>query len=91
LPAEKESISLTAHLISSHHGYARPWAPIALDPVPPDITLHNGIVISQMERLAWTPAHHIASGIGDRFWLLTRRFGWWGLPMVEAVVRLTDW
>jgi CRISPR-associated endonuclease/helicase Cas3 len=91
LPVDEASAALTAHLISSHHGYARPWAPIAPDPAPPIISLNEGFVISQRERLAWTPVHHIASGIGDRFWLLTRRFGWWGLPMLEAVVRLTDW
>lgn len=91
LSTDERSAALTAHLITSHHGSARPWAPIARDLQPHAITLLDGSTISETERLTWVPSHHLASGIGDRFWHLTRRFGWWGLPMLEAVVRLTDW
>jgi CRISPR-associated endonuclease/helicase Cas3 len=93
---------LALHLIAAHHGHARPFAPVVLDPEPPDIELHmpvaldNGtppvdapLTVSPNERRQ-TPPHRLDSGIAERFWLLTRRFGWWGLAYLEAVLRLAD-
>ena len=69
----KEQDDLLLHLIASHHGHARPFAPVFVDD-------------------AWSdpPPHHLASGVADRFWLLTRRHGWWGLAYLEAILRLAD-
>lgn len=80
--------SLVLHLIAAHHGYARPFAPIVPDPEPPDVSV-DGVTLSTHDRLKM-PSHRIDSGIADRFWTLTRCYGWWGLAYLEAILRLAD-
>jgi CRISPR-associated endonuclease/helicase Cas3 len=85
--------TLLLHLIASHHGHARPFAPVCDDPVPPTInSTHAGTIVAltTAER-AEIPAHRLDSGIADRFWQMTRRFGWWGIAYREAILRLADW
>jgi CRISPR-associated endonuclease/helicase Cas3 len=75
---------LLLHLIGSHHGRCRPLAPIIDDGRPADVTYGVWDVGSD---------HGLAragSGICERFWLLTRRYGWYGLCFLEALVRLAD-
>jgi CRISPR-associated endonuclease/helicase Cas3 len=81
-------IDFILQLIASHHGHARPFAPIAVDEECPEVTV-NGITITNDQRKA-CPPHRIDSGIAERFWALTRRYGWWGLAYLEAVLRLAD-
>lgn len=91
LDSELEDLFL--HLVASHHGHARPLAPVCIDPQAPSISGRLGNVnfeISAEDRQGWI-AHRIDSGLADRFWRLTRRYGWWGLAYVEAIVRLGDW
>jgi CRISPR-associated endonuclease/helicase Cas3 len=91
---DEKTKDLILHLIAGHHGYARPFAPVATDENPPDISLKPfGIdtVFTAADRRDLPPAHRLNSGVADRFWRLTRRFGWWGLAYLEAVFRLSDW
>lgn len=92
--AEKAGIAedLTLHLIAAHHGYARPFAPVVFDDNPPEVSIvwdRTKIALSKDERIA-LPSYRLDSGIAERFWRLTRRFGWWNLAYLETVVRLAD-
>jgi CRISPR-associated endonuclease/helicase Cas3 len=92
-PDEQTLADLFLHLIASHHGHARPLAPVTDDPEPPPVLGRLGaqpISLSGRDRRRWI-AHRVDSGLADRFWQLTRRYGWWGLAYLEAIVRLGDW
>jgi CRISPR-associated endonuclease/helicase Cas3 len=87
-------MDLVLHLIASHHGHARPFAPLSIDPEPPSVCGQLGeyvIKLSTEKRTELIPAHRLDSGIPERFWRLTRRYGWWGLAYLEAILRLGDW
>jgi CRISPR-associated endonuclease/helicase Cas3 len=88
LPVESHERALTLHLIAAHHGQARPFAPCVIDEDPPEVW-HEGIVLTKVDRTD-RPPHRLDSGIADRFWTLTRRYGWWGLAYLEALLRLAD-
>jgi CRISPR-associated endonuclease/helicase Cas3 len=84
---------LFLHLIASHHGHARPLAPVIDDPESPSVEGNLGaqaLSLSAEDRRRWI-AHRVDSGLADRFWGLTRRYGWWGLAYLEAILRLGDW
>ncbi len=96
---------LVLHLIASHHGHARPFAPVVEDKTPPPLpaielkgvcpTADASVrlaAIDARQRAEWEqrPAHRLDSGVCDRFWTLTRRYGWWGLAYLEAILRLAD-
>lgn len=92
LPKDENLRALTLHLIAAHHGYARPFAPVVENDTPPDVSLlmqGQQVLVTGAERLV-NPAHALDSGIAERFWQLTRRHGWWGLALLETVLRLAD-
>lgn len=95
----EEERDLILHLIASHHGCARPFAPICEEkkeenePPPAVSGTVNGCKfhLGEEERQELTPPHQLDSGVPERFWRLTRRYGWWGLAYLESVLRLADW
>jgi CRISPR-associated endonuclease/helicase Cas3 len=94
IPELGDTMDLVLHLIASHHGYARPFAPVSVDRDPHQIYGQLGeyvIRLSAEERAKLVPPHRIDSGIAERFWRLTRLYGWWGLAYLEAILRLGDW
>ncbi len=81
---------LALHLVASHHGYGRPFAPVVLDNDPPEVSIPDLLIGLAAKQRIDRPSHRLDSGIAERFWLLTRRYGWWGLAYLEAVLRLAD-
>ncbi len=80
--------ALVAHLVASHHGWCRPFAPAVDDPDPRTVHLTHGDTA-----LSASTAHGLAAldgGVADRFWSLNRRYGPWGLAWLEALLRLAD-
>ncbi len=85
---ERIDHDLLLHLVASHHGRCRPFAPVVEDEVPVDVSVEfDGRTLATSSRHGLESA---GSGISERFWRLTRRYGWWGLAYLEALVRLTD-
>ncbi|MDZ4830613.1 MAG: type I-U CRISPR-associated helicase/endonuclease Cas3 [Phycisphaerae bacterium] len=85
---------LLLHLIASHHGYGRPFAPVVIDDATDDVLSIevNQIVVRPEQRTGadWIPSHRLDSGVAERFWSLTRTQGWWGLAWLESILRLAD-
>jgi len=79
---------LVLHLIASHHGRCRPFAPIIADDKPVHVQLEQEGV--RLEASSATCLEKLDSGIAECFWHLIRRYGWWGLSLLEAIIRLAD-
>lgn len=78
---------LVRHLIASHHGAARPFLPpVADDAVKIAVRWEGFDLAASTQHGLW----HVASGVGERFWSLVRRYGWYGLAYLEAILRLAD-
>ncbi|MEM3402460.1 MAG: type I-U CRISPR-associated helicase/endonuclease Cas3 [Candidatus Hadarchaeales archaeon] len=79
---------LLLHLIMSHNGYARPFFPYFKDPNPPSIGFK--LESHTLTRTGNPNLHRVDSGVASRYWRLVRKYGWWGLAYLEAILRLAD-
>lgn len=92
---QKPDLDLVFHLIASHHGECRPFAPVVIDNVPIKISLagHTSTVFGEIDFLdvPSNPAmHRLDSPLADRFWALVAKYGWQELCWLEAILRLAD-
>ncbi|MGL5808384.1 MAG: type I-G CRISPR-associated helicase/endonuclease Cas3g [Nocardioides sp.] len=76
---------LLVHLVASHHGHARPLLPIVVDNGQHElVTEVDGLRVSAvLPRVVDLSA-------AERFEALNRRYGRWGLAMLETIVRSAD-
>ena len=90
---------LVLHLVGSHHGWCRPFAPASPDPRPVNVQVQATLALHGKParvcdvQLSASSEHGLAkvgSGIAARFAALQRRYGPRGLAWLEAVLRLAD-
>jgi CRISPR-associated endonuclease/helicase Cas3 len=88
-------LDLVLHLVASHHGECRPFAPALIDVSPVDVSLndHESKTFGKID-FAATPSnnglHKLNSPLADRFWGLVAKYGWQELCWLEAILRLAD-
>ncbi len=88
-------IDLVLHLIASHHGHCRPFAPVAVDASPIDVRLddHRSERFGALEFQPMSSNHELYrldSPVADRFWRMVERYGWLELCWLEAILRLAN-
>jgi len=93
--AKAHDLELVLHLVASHHGYCRPFAPVVIDIEPVDVVLlnHQSKTFGKVEFPETTSKHELHrldAPLADRFWRLVERYGWLELCWLEAVLRLAD-
>lgn len=86
--AQAHDLDLVLHLVASHHGRCRPFAPIIEDARGCSLALDDDT--RRYSHDGTTGAERIDSGVSERFWRLVRKYGWWGLAYLEAIHMLAD-
>lgn len=77
---------LVLHLVAAHHGHGRPLVPPARDPECPSFKVDvDGSSIEVTHGLTWVDWSQ-----PNRFRALCERYGYWGLALIEAIVRQSD-
>lgn len=88
LPKDEALRDLLLHLVESHHGHCRPFAPVVEDRSPVHVSME--FAGNTYTAFSTTGLECIDAGPAERYWRLTRRYGWWGLAWLEALLRLAD-
>lgn len=88
-------LDLVTHLVASHHGHCRPFAPPIEDVEPVDVSLatHRSEAFGTFTFGPTKSAnglHRLDSPLADRFWSLIGKYGWLELCWLEAILRLAD-
>jgi CRISPR-associated endonuclease/helicase Cas3 len=88
-------LDLVLHLVASHHGECRPFAPVVVDDAPIKISLagHFSSVFGKIDfsEIPSNPTlHRLDSPLADRFCKLVAKYGWQELCWLEAILRLAD-
>jgi CRISPR-associated endonuclease/helicase Cas3 len=86
---------LVLHLVGSHHGLCRPFVPAVelLPEADERVAWRHVMEDDGAIELTGHTRHQrgrLGSGAADRFWALVRRYGWYELAWLEALVRLAD-
>lgn len=88
LPSNDIQRDLLLHLVESHHGFCRPFAPVIFDETPVDVPLEfQG---QELTCSSATGLERLDAGPAERYWELTGHYGWWGLAWLESILRLAD-
>lgn len=84
-PPYEGDTELLLHLVASHHGHARPLLPWVRDDAGHDLvaTVDGTKVTARLPR-------RVDVALAERFATLNRRYGRWGLALLESVVRCAD-
>lgn len=80
--------ALVTHLVASHHGWCRPFAPAIEPGAPVDVEIE--VAGTKMRANTAHGYARIDSGVAERYMALTECYGWWGLAWLEAILRLAD-
>ena len=78
-------VDLLVHLVSSHHGYARPWPRLVVDSEPRTVE-----AIVDGHKVTVSSDRTVSLDQPARFARLNERYGRWGLALLEAVLRCAD-
>lgn len=93
--AKANDLELVLHLVASHHGHCRPFAPAIVDAEPVNVELadHASPNFGHIDFAAVSSdheLHRLDAPLADRFWTLVERYGWLELCWLEAILRLAD-
>lgn len=95
IKAKANDIDLVLHLVASHHGYCRPFAPAVIDNSPIEVELLNHMsktfgIIDFSPTSSSHELYRLDAPLADRFWGLVEKYGWQELCWFEAILRLAD-
>ncbi len=88
IQAQAHDVELVRHLIASHHGWCRPWAPSCDDENPQRVRFDLAGETLEVDTSAINET--LRADAASRFARLTKTYGWHGLAYLEALLRLGD-